>query len=39
MNKKKRNFSRREFLQKTAAAGAVISLSPFGAIVLCTIAG
>lgn len=29
MNKKKRNFSRREFLQKTAAAGAVISLSPF----------
>src|SRR6267142_209827 len=29
MNKKKRDFSRREFLQKTAAAGAVISLSPF----------
>src|SRR4029453_19258394 len=29
MNKKKRNFSRREFLQKTAAAGAVIALSPF----------
>ena len=30
MSNRKRNFSRREFLQKSAAAGAMLSLSPFG---------
>jgi peptide/nickel transport system substrate-binding protein len=29
MSNRKRNFSRREFLQKSAAAGALLSLSPF----------
>ena len=33
-----KSLSRREFLEKAAAAGAVISFIAFGAIVLCAIA-